>query len=278
MSHDDYSAFSIFAPNMEIFGYIAAFFIGVSLGLIGGGGSILALPVFVYLFNLSPLTAVSYSLLIVGITSLTGAVNNFQKGHVHVRTVVLFGISSIITVFFTRRILIPAMPHLVEIGSFTVSLATLTMLLFAILMIIASLAMLRGRKELTQENASHQHNYFQLTLFGIGVGLITGFLGAGGGFILIPALVLLLKLPMKTAVGTSLLIIAMNSLVGFVADLGQYEIQWPLLVTVSAIAVLGVIAGGMFSSKIDGNKLKKAFGWFVFAMGIYVIIKEIFLK
>ena len=262
---------------MEILGYIAAFFIGVSLGLIGGGGSILAVPVFVYLFGLSPLLAISYSLFIVGITSLAGALNNFRKGYVHLKTALLFGISSIATVFFTRKFIIPAIPEFIEIGAFTFSFALLTMVLFAALMILASLAMLRGRKE-SATAAIHHHNYFQLTLYGIGIGLITGFLGAGGGFILIPALVLLLRLPMKTAVGTSLLIIAMNSLSGFIADTGQYEVRWPLLLTISAIAIAGVITGGLMSRKIDGNKLKKAFAWFVLLVALYIIIEELFLK
>ncbi|RYG50637.1 MAG: sulfite exporter TauE/SafE family protein [Chitinophagaceae bacterium] len=262
---------------MEIFGYIAAFFIGVSLGLIGGGGSILAVPVFVYLFGLSPLLAISYSLFIVGITSLAGALNNFRKGYVHVKTALLFGLSSIATVFVTRKFIIPAIPEFIDIGAFSLSFALLTMVMFAILMILASLAMLRGRKESVHTLIRH-HNYLQLTLYGIGIGLVTGFLGAGGGFILIPALVLLLRLPMKTAVGTSLLIIAMNSLSGFIADAGQYEVRWPLLLTISAIAIAGVITGGLLSTKIEGNKLKKGFAWFILLVAIYILARELFLK
>ncbi len=262
---------------MEIFGYIAAFFIGVSLGLIGGGGSILAVPVFVYLFDLSPFLAISYSLFIVGITSLAGALNNFRKGYVHLRTALLFGLSSIATVFLTRKLIIPEIPEFIAVNSFTFSFAVLTMVLFAVLMFLASIAMLRGRKEPVNTAIQH-HNYFKLTLYGVGIGLITGFLGAGGGFILIPALILLIKLPMKIAVGTSLFIIAMNSLVGFMADLGQYEIQWPLLLTVSAIAIMGVVTGGMLASRIDGSKLKKAFAWFVLFIALYIIIKELFIK
>lgn len=262
---------------MEIIGYIAAFFIGVSLGLIGGGGSILAVPVFVYLFGLPPLTAISYSLLVVGGTSLIGAFNNYRKGLVDIKTAMLFGLTSIITVFITRKFIIPLIPIYFNLGPFNISFPVLTMLLFAALMILASVAMIRGRKE-TGHLPIKKANYIQLALYGVGVGLITGFLGAGGGFILIPALVLLLRLPMKTAVGTSLLIIAMNSLVGFLADAGQYTIQWPLLLTVSTIAIAGVLAGGLAGKKVHGNKLKKGFGWFVLAIGAYIILQELLLK
>lgn len=257
---------------MELAGYIASLFIGISLGLIGGGGSILTVPVLVYLFGISPLVATSYSLFIVGSTSVVGTFNNYRKGLVDVRTALLFGVFSVITVFLTRRFIIPVIPADIPIVGSSISFSVLTMVLFAILMLIASVTMIRGRKE--KAIRTEPKGVLPLMAYGVSIGLITGFLGAGGGFLLIPALVMLLGLPMKKAVGTSLLIIAINSAIGFIADIGQYSIDWPLLLSVSVIAVAGIFAGGMLSKKIAGDKLRKLFGWFVLLMGLFIIIRE----
>lgn len=257
-------------------GYIAALFIGISLGLIGGGGSILTVPVLVYLFGLSPVVATSYSLFVVGSTSLIGSVNSYRKGWVDLRTAFLFGTSSVITVFIIRRLVIPQIPDIINIGSLSISFSLLTMVLFAALMLLASLSMIRtGRKN--ENPMVNNKGTWVLFFYGIGIGLITGFLGAGGGFLLIPALVLVLRLPMKKAIGTSLFIIALNSLIGFMGDAGHYSINWALLLGVSAIAITGVFIGGRLSMKIHGTKLKTGFGWFVLLMGIYILVKEILL-
>ncbi|TCJ12141.1 sulfite exporter TauE/SafE family protein [Flaviaesturariibacter flavus] len=265
---------------MALFGYFASLLIGVSLGLIGGGGSILTVPVLVYLFGLNPLLATSYSLFVVGSTSFVGALNNFRKRLVHLKAVVLFGSSSLVTVFATRRFLVPAIPqNLAQVGSFTLTSSLLTMVLFAVLMLLASVSMIRGRKE--EAHASECAEYFtvkKLLDYGIGIGLITGLLGAGGGFLLIPALVLLLRLPMKMAVGTSLLIIALNSLIGFAGDLGHVAIRWGFLLRITAIAVAGIFLGGAIGKKIAGERLKKGFGWFVLLMGTYILVRETLLK
>jgi uncharacterized membrane protein YfcA len=258
-------------------GYVAALFIGISLGLIGGGGSILTVPVLVYLFAVSPVLATSYSLFVVGTTSLVGAFSNWRRGMVRVKTALLFGISSISTVFLTRKFLLPVLPaQYGHVGRFVLSASVVTMLLFAILMIAAAVAMVSGKKEAPEakENHGSSNKLLSLAVYGIGIGLATGLLGAGGGFLLIPTLVLLLKLPMKEAVGTSLFIIALNSLIGFVGDIGHFNIDWTLLLVVTAIAVAGIFAGGWLSKKINGEKLKKAFGWFVGCMGMYIIFKE----
>ena len=261
---------------MEIAGYIASFFIGISLGLIGGGGSIITLPVLVYLFGLSPELAISYSLFVVGSTSLVGSFNSYRKGLIDFKTVLLFGISSVITVFVTRKFILPLLPDVIQFKNYSLSFSTLTMVLFAVLMLFASIKMIKA-KTINEESLDEDKSLLKLLLYGIGIGLITGFLGAGGGFLLIPALVLILKLPMKKAIGTSLLIIALNSLVGFIADTGHYETQWSFLLMISALAIAGVLTGGLLGKKIDGNKLKKGFGWFVLIMGIYIIVKELFL-
>lgn len=263
---------------MEIAGYLLAALVGISLGLIGGGGSILMVPILVYLFMLDPVLATSYSLFIVGVSSGVGAFNNYLKGLVSIKTALIFGITSISTVFVARKLILPAIPELLfAIGGFEIKKSMAIMVLFAILMLMASVAMIKGRREtsaaVAKPGASHT---IKLLLYGILVGLATGFLGAGGGFLIIPALVLLLNMPMKKAVGTSLLIIALNSLIGFAGDLGHMQIDWKFLGILTAIAIGGIFAGGAMAKKIEGAKLKKGFGWFVLIMGIYILIKELF--
>ena len=263
---------------MEIIGYIASVLIGISLGLIGGGGSILTVPVLVYLFNVEPVIATSYSLFIVGSTSLAGVLPKYRKGLVNLKTAIIFGIPSIVAVYATRAFIVPMIPDEVfNVGSFVVTKSILLMTLFAILMVFASISMIRKTKQVADENGEQKFNYPMILLEGSLVGLLTGMVGAGGGFLIIPALVLFSKLPMKMAVGTSLLIIASKSLFGFLGDISHYEFDWKLLITVSVLAIGGIFIGNGLSNKIPGEKLKKGFGWFVFLMGIYIIVKELFL-
>lgn len=265
---------------LEVVGYLLAALVGISLGLIGGGGSILTVPILVYVLGINPLLATSYSLFIVGFTSLVGAFINYKKGFVNIKIALLFGSSSITTVFITRKIVLPIIPKvLFAIGHFQVTQALATMVLFALLMLLASVAMINDKQSGTGSDGKITSNHtpvFKLLTYGILIGLATGFLGAGGGFLLIPALVLILKMPMKSAIGTSLLIIALNSLIGFTGDIGHFDIDWKFLTIITLIAVAGIFAGGFLAKKIDGNKLKKGFGWFVLIMGIYIIIKELF--
>lgn len=265
---------------MEVIGYFLSALVGISLGLIGGGGSILMVPILVYVFALNPVMATSYSLFVVGSTSLVGAFNNYRKGLVSIKTALFFGLSSISTVFITRKLIMPVIPAvLFRFGNFELKQSMAIMVLFAILMVMASVAMIKGRKDLvTNETKAFPAGTTRLLLYGIMVGLATGFLGAGGGFLIIPALVLILKMPMKVAVGTSLLIIALNSLIGFTGDLGHINIDWRFLGIISAIAIAGIFVGGAMAKKIAGERLKKGFGWFVLVMGIYIIVKELFLK
>ncbi len=262
---------------MEIVGYIASLLIGVSLGMIGGGGSILTIPVLVYLFSVSPTISISYSLFIVGLTSLAGAVNSYRNSQIDFKTVLLFGSSSITTVFITRRLIVPLLPDVFfTIGSFQVTHALFVMVVFAILMLAASLSMIRSRRIVKETKAKEKQ--WVLVIYGILIGLVTGFLGAGGGFLLIPALVILMQLPMKKAVGTSLLIIALNSLIGFLGDLGRHVIDWPLVLKITAIAIAGIYIGGYMGHKVDGARLRQGFGWFILVMGIYIIMKELLFK
>lgn len=264
---------------MEIIGFVLAALVGVSLGLIGGGGSILIVPILVYLIGINPILATSYSLFIVGTTSMIGTFINYRKGYVDISTALLFGLSSITTVFITRKFLLPHIPHvLYKSDHFYITQSMATMVLFAILMLSASIAMIQSSKENKKQVILSKGNSKSavLLIYGIFIGLATGLLGAGGGFLIIPALVFFLKMPMKEAVGTSLLIIALNSLIGFTGDLGHFIIDWKLLIFITCIAIAGIFAGGSISKKIEGEKLKKIFGWFVLIMGLYILTKEIF--
>lgn len=266
---------------MEYVGYFASVLIGVALGIIGGGGSILTVPVLVYLMAIEPVAATSYSLFIVGLTSGVGSVGYFKKGLVNIKTAVVFGIPSIIAVFTTRALIVPAIPKEVfTIGNFIVTKSILMMLLFAILMIAASYSMIKKDKKTNSNDKEEEQkfNYPLILIEGTIVGILTGLVGAGGGFLIIPALVILSKLPMKEAVGTSLVIIAAKSLIGFFGEGGETATDWQFLFTISAFAIIGIFIGTALSKKIDGAKLKPAFGWFVLAMGIYIITKELFLN
>lgn len=264
---------------MEIIGYLASALIGISLGLIGGGGSILTVPVLVYLLGVNAVEATAYSLFIVGSTALVGAYPKYKQGLVNLKTALIFGIPSIIAVYLTRKFLVPSIPtELFTIGGLMITKSILMMLLFAVLMVFASVSMIRDQKVgSNQKDAVQKFNYPMILLEGAIVGILTGLVGAGGGFLIIPALVLFTGLPMKEAVGTSLLIIAAKSLIGFTGDLGHFEMNWNLLLIVSSIAIAGIFLGNYLSLKIDGAKLKKGFGWFVLVMGLYIIAKELFL-
>jgi uncharacterized membrane protein YfcA len=262
---------------MEIIGYIASALIGISLGLIGGGGSILTVPVLVYLFHVPPVEATAYSLFIVGITSLVGSYPKYTQGLVNIKTALIFGGPSILAVFLTRKLIVPAIPdELFTFNSIIVTKSILMMLLFAALMVFASISMIKDKKSSQTASTPQKINYPMILLEGSVVGMLTGLVGAGGGFLIIPALVLFTGLPMKEAVGTSLVIIAAKSLIGFTGDIGHFNMNWQLLLIVSAIAIIGIIVGNKLSLKIDGAKLKKGFGWFVLIMGVYIIIKELF--
>ena len=288
---------------MEILGYIGAVLMGLSLGLIGGGGSILTVPILVYLFSIDTVLATAYSLFIVGLTALVGSVSHVRMGNIHWRMALVFGVPSIVAVFLTRAYLVPALPDpLFWIGTILISKALGMLIFFASLMVVAAYSMIRKQKAETPtppSDGSRTSDVADLAvsaavtgiigggdgvlirgtlviLEGAVVGTVTGLVGAGGGFLIIPALVLLAKLPMKQAVGTSLMIIAAKSLIGFTGDLkGNEQIDWSFLLTFSAIAIGGIIAGSWLSRHIPNEKLKPAFGWFVLVMGVYIITREL---
>lgn len=330
------------------FGYIMAIIIGVTLGLIGGGGSILTVPVLVYLFHINPVLATAYSLFVVGVSSSVGAFNYMKKGLLSYKTAIVFAVPSFIAVFLTRRFLMPAIPeelitigslnlttdilfilvlivamvmvsfmnlnitfrgnkkhlkafllvtpaaimvfvmrqfiipiipeNLFAIGDFMMSKSMGIMLLFAVIMLVSSFSMISNKKEASEDDDPKGilFNYPMIVVEGAIVGTITGIVGAGGGFLIIPALVLLARLPMKMAVGTSLLIISVKSLIGFLGDVSNQEIDWIFLLSFTGLAVIGIFAGTYATRFIEGKKLKKGFGWFVLIMAVYIIFKELF--
>lgn len=259
---------------LQVSGFIGAFAIGVVLGLIGGGGSILTVPVLVYLLGVNPATATGYSLFVVGVSSLVGAFINIRKKLVQVRTAFVFAFPAFVVVYVMRRFVMPAIPdHLLSVGSIDITKDHVIMIFFAVIMLITSISMLRNKKKNVITNVSEYH-YYILFLEGILVGVVAGFVGAGGGFLIIPALVLFARLPMKKAVATSLLIISINSLIGFTGDVGVMKIDWKLLLLFSGIAILGILAGSYLSNLADGKKLKKGFGWLVLLMGVYILVRE----
>lgn len=261
---------------MELIGYIASLLIGILLGLIGGGGSILTLPVLVYLFGLQPVAATSYSLFIVGSTSLMGAFNHLLRGLVNTRAVLFFGITSIVTVLATRRFIIHVLPDTVfTVAGRPVRSEEIILILFGILMIVSSFLMIRGFEYGNSQSELQTKSVLKMLAYGATIGLITGLLGAGGGFLLIPALVLLLKLPMKKAIGTSLMIIALNSLLGFAGDLPYVSFDWSLLIKITVLAIAGIVIGMFIGKRIPSRVLRKGFGWFVFFMGIYMLLTEL---
>jgi uncharacterized membrane protein YfcA len=262
---------------MEYFGYLASIIIGLSLGLIGGGGSILTIPILVYLFKIDPKLATSYSLFIVGITALSGCFSHYRMGNLKIKSALYFAVPSVFSILVIREVIFLKIPNILfTIDDFQVTKNFLIMIIFAVMMMAASFSMIN--KTNTQIQATTT-NYWQLAFIGAIVGIITGFLGAGGGFLIIPALLFFANLPMKQAVGTSLLIIFINSSIGFVGDLFiGTPIDYVFLASISGMAFIGMLIGTRLSKKIDGDKLKPLFGWVILVMGIYIIIKEVFIK
>ncbi|MFN8261210.1 MAG: sulfite exporter TauE/SafE family protein [Chitinophagales bacterium] len=267
---------------MEVIGYISALFIGLSLGLIGSGGTILALPIFVYLFQIKDMQeATHYTMFVVGVTALIGAFRKYQEKLVDVKTAVYFLIPSLISLFFTRKVILPVLPQeFLHIGNFILTKDIFLLLLFAVVMFFASISMIKNAQQKDVDcfakTPNANANHMKTTLVAFLVGSLTALVGAGGGFLIIPTLVLLKEHCMKRAIGTSLVIITVNSLIGFTGDL-HTEVNWQVVLIFSLIAVLGMLLGIKLSEKIEGAKLKRLFGVMVLVMGIYIIIKELFL-
>lgn len=266
---------------MEFFGYVGAVIIGLTLGILGSGGSILTVPVLVYLLHFNPIVATGYSLFIVGLTSLTGAFSYMRKDLVDYRTAIAFALPSFVSVYSVRRFLLPLIPRIVyQSGNFIITKEIFIMLVFAVLMISAAFSMIRNKKyEEVDKSMIGHFNYSMILAQGFLVGAITGLVSVGGGFLIIPSLVLFARIPIKLAVGTSLVIIATNAFIGFIGDLpNQPVVDWVFLFKFCGFSVAGIILGSNIARFIPASKLKPLFGWFVFVMGCYIVIRELLFR
>lgn len=258
---------------MEIIGYISALLVGVTLGLIGGGGSILTIPILVYFFKIDPILATSYSLFIVGVTSIIGSYKNYQANHLNITKAFYFLIPATFSILLVRKFIIPNLPNIIfHYRNIPFTKDNLIMVIFSILMLLSSLTMIL-KKTVTTKNKS---NLTKLSLIGLIIGVITGFLGAGGGFLIIPALLFFGGLEMKNAVGTSLFIIALNATIGFIGDiLNGININYTLLISLTIIATGGILIGTFILKKISSDRLKPTFGWFVLIVGLFILFNEL---
>lgn len=260
--------------TIQILGYAGALIVGLVLGLIGGGGSILTVPLLVYVLGYNPVIATAYSLFVVGSSSLVGTIQKLRKGFVDIKTGLAFSFPSFMAVYLTRRYLVPNLPEtFFTLGNFHLTKNVGIMIFFALVMLLASISMIRTKKE-EKELLGFKQPYYMTFIQGLFIGTVTGIIGAGGGFLYVPALVLWAKLPMKKAVGTSLIIVTINSLVGFTGDIQTIQIEWTFLLIFSFFTIIGILVGVFISKFISGKKLKKGFGWFTLIMGIYIIFKE----
>lgn len=257
---------------MEILGYVGALFIGLVLGLTGGGGSILTVPILVYLMSINPVTATAYSLFIVGTTSTFGAIQNYRKNLVDIKNGFIFAIPSFIAVYLTRKYIVPEIPKVIIESPILITKDTFLMLFFAVIMVFGALSVLKKKSQNT--NSEEKRNLILIGIQTFTIGIIIGLVGAGGGFLIIPSLILFAKLPMRKAVGTSLFIIAMNSLVGFIGDVQNLEIDWLFLLTFSAISVVGIFIGMYLTKYTNESQLKKIFAYFVLIMAAIILLKE----
>jgi uncharacterized protein len=261
---------------MDIFfGYFVFILIGVLLGMVGGGGSILTLPVLVYVFKMDTYMATSYSLGVIGCTSLIGSYQYFKQDLIKIRVAITLSFASLATVILSRKFILKSLPPEIVLDGLVLEQKTYTMLLFALVMLYASKAMIRPRREKTVLQINHSILTFQLLGYGVGIGLVTGLLGAGGGFLLIPVLVSLVRLPMREAIGTSLSIIALNSLVGFASSQENMQVDWYFMLLVMALCVVGMLLGSQIAKVSKSSKLRKFFGWFVLTVGTFILLNEL---
>ena len=264
--------------TFELLGFFGAFIVGLILGLIGSGGSILSVPILVYLFGINPVTATAYSLFVVGTTSLIGSIKNIRNKLINYSSTLLFSFSAVITVYLTRKYLIHLIPEtIIDTDLIFLNKDQLIMLLFSLLMLVAGFLMIKRTPKTIvglKQTKTIAPNKFLIFTEGSLIGFLTGLIGAGGGFIIIPILVILSDLRMKTAIATSLAIISLKSLIGFIGDVQNLDIDWLFLITFTLISVIGIFIGQMFSQKVEDNKLKMVFGVFVILIGVVILLIE----
>jgi uncharacterized membrane protein YfcA len=266
---------------IEVLGFPAMVLMGVVLGTIGAGGSILVVPILVYLFGVAPSIATGYSLVIVGTTALAAAVAYVRRGQSDPRMALVFGFPAIVAVYLTRRLLFPAIPDPVfASGGIVLSKDAAVMVLFAGFALVAAASMLRGSRD-AEAQATRRGASLDIPLLaslGFGVGILTGLVGAGGGFMILPVLVLFGGLPMKVAIGTDLIIIAAKSLLGFVGEMQAVEeLDYGFVGLITLLPLAGMALGTYLNRLLPASVLRTAFGWFVLAMGGFIVVREVFL-
>lgn len=263
---------------VEIFGYISALIVGLFIGLLGGGGSILSVPVFAYFFQLNEKESTAYSLFVVGLCALIGGVQKHRKGFTNMKYFWFFGLASTVGVLISRIFIVRQIPLEIFVwNDFVLTRRMLMFGFFALVMLLSAYKMIKGTKN--SVSVVKEYSSLQLIFFGMCVGMLSGFVGAGGGFIIVPILTLMLGLNMKTAVGTSLLIIAFQSLSGFMlSDALLMKVNWLFLGQFSAIAITGIFVGNQLSNKINAERLKKFFGYFIVVMAIFIFVMEFIIK
>ena len=261
---------------MDYLGYGFALLIGLVLGLTGGGGSILTVPVLVYVMQLDAVTATAYSLFIVGTTSAVGTIQNYRKGMVALRTGVVFALPSLIGVFLARKFLIGAIPDVIFSASeFTLTKNGLLMIVFAVIIFPVGVSMLRKSAHGPEAGKRQKRNPLLVVLQLFVAGMVVGLVGAGGGFLFTPLLLYVGGMEIKRAAATSLVIIAINSLLGFTGSLGSMVIDWPFLLSFTALSIAGIFIGIYTVRYINETQLKKGFAWFVLLMAVLILGKEL---
>ena len=261
---------------LDIIGFFGAFLTGIVIGLFGGGGSILAVPIFVYFFKLNPVLATSYSMFVVGSSAAVGTIININKKLIAYKTALIFTLPALVSVYMTRRFLIPNIPDILfSFKDFDITKKMVLMLFFSFVIIISSVLMMK--KPITESitKTPSQKNYGLLIVIGLAVGILTGLIGAGGGFIIVPALVVFAKTTIKQAVATSLIIITFNSIIGFSSDLSFFKIEWDFLILFTALSISGTLIGTYISSFVRESTLKTNFARFMIVMAAVIIFKEL---
>lgn len=260
---------------LQMVGYFLAGCIGLSLGLLGGGGSVLALPILVYVMQVPPKAAIAMTLVIVGVVSLIGVIPHWRRGNVNLPKALIFGSATMVGAFGGAKL--AAHPLVTE---------TFQLVLFAVLMLVAAIFMIRKSQQRSQSFPSNEpglavypvpickYCWLWLLTEGIAIGVLTGLVGVGGGFAIVPALVLLGKLPMKEAIGTSLLIIAFNSVAGFLGYFGQVSLDYHLMVSFTFFAVLGILLGSYLSGFVDAKNLQQGFAYFLMAIAAFILFQQ----
>jgi uncharacterized membrane protein YfcA len=261
---------------LESIGFFGAFLTGIVIGLFGGGGSILVVPIFVYLFKLNPVLATSYSMFVVGSSAAIGTLINIKKKLIEYKTAVVFTLPALVSVSLTRRFLIPNIPDtLLSFESFDITKEMGLMLFFSSIIMLSSILMMKKPSTKTVTKSSTKKNYSLLIFIGLEVGVLTGLVGAGGGFIIVPALVLFARLTIKQAVATSLIIITFNSLIGFSTDLSFLKMEWSFLLLFTSLSITGIFAGIYISGYTRESTLKTNFARFMIVMAALIVFKEL---